>query len=308
MRSRPCPVCGSDRKPRLYAEAQFDAGKLGEFAFASRKLPEYMHYRLNECRRCDSLYASPLPTRESLTRAYVEAAFDSGQEARYASQGYAEFLPRILRQIGDCETALDIGTGDGAFLEELERHGVHRPVGVEPSAAPVAQAKPHIRGMIHNRSFCARDFEPESFSLVSCFQTLEHVDDPRGICQDAYQLLREGGALFIVSHNRRALSARLMGTKSPIFDIEHLQLFSPKSLRYTLEHAGFSDIEIEPVQNRYPLQYWTKLLPLPATLKGRVLEGLQRTGLGQLPVRIAAGNFAAIAYKRNSRTCAAAAE
>lgn len=297
MRCRACPVCGSDSDFRVYAEAQFDPDKLDEFAFASRKLPEYMHYRLNECQRCDSLYANPLPTEEALQRAYVDAAFDSGEEARFASQAYAEFLPRILRRIGEAEGALDIGTGDGAFLEQLERHGFRKLVGVEPSAAPVAQAKPHIRGLIRQEPFRAGDFNPGSFSLVTCFQTLEHVTDPQSLCRQAHGLLRDGGALFVVSHNRRALSARLLGRKSPIFDIEHLQLFSPKSLRYALERAGFRDVELHPVENRYPLRYWLKLLPLPAPVKARALRRLRTSRLGELPIKLAAGNFAAIAYK-----------
>jgi SAM-dependent methyltransferase len=302
MRSRACPVCGSDHNSRVYADACFDPDKLDEFAFASRKLPEYMHYRLNECSRCDSLYANPLPTRQSLEGAYAEAAFDSSEEARYASLSYAALLPGIERQLGDKRGALDIGTGDGAFLEQLEQRGFTDIVGVEPSAAPVASAKPHIRARIRQAPFNPADFEPGSFSLVSCFQTLEHVDDPQSLCRAAFSLLREGGALFVVSHNRRALSARLLGTKSPIFDIEHLQLFSPRSIRYALERAGFRDIEVHTVVNRYPLHYWVKLLPFPASLKSRALTRLNGTRLGKLPIQIAAGNFAAVAFKRSSST------
>ena len=68
MRSRACPVCGSDSNFRVYAEAQPEPGS------TSRQLPEYAHYRLNECRRCDSLYANPLPARQVPRRAYVELA------------------------------------------------------------------------------------------------------------------------------------------------------------------------------------------------------------------------------------------
>jgi SAM-dependent methyltransferase len=300
MRSRACPVCGSDHDCRVYADAHFDPDKLDEFAFASRKVPEYMHYRLNECRRCDSLYANPLPTRESLQQAYVEAAFDSGEEARYASLSYAEFLPAIVDRLGSLEAALDIGTGDGAFLEQLVPFGFRKLVGVEPSAAPVAQAKPGIRSLIRQAPFVASDFPKESFSLITCFQTLEHIDDPQGLCEQAYDLLHEGGALFVVSHNRRALSAKLLGRKSPIFDIEHLQLFSPRSLRYALERAGFDEVELHPVLNRYPLCYWLKLLPLPAPLKARTLERLKGSKLGKMPVKIAAGNFAAVAFKHSA--------
>ena len=41
------------RSRRPFAEAKFDLDVLDGFAFASRKLPEYMHWRLVECGRCD---------------------------------------------------------------------------------------------------------------------------------------------------------------------------------------------------------------------------------------------------------------
>ena len=59
MVSRACPVCGSDSQYRVFEEAAFDASRWDKFAFSSRKTPEYMHYRLLECGRCDLLYANP---------------------------------------------------------------------------------------------------------------------------------------------------------------------------------------------------------------------------------------------------------
>src|SRR5947209_17905513 len=112
--SRPCPICGTDADGRPFAEASIDADALGEFAFASRKLPEYMHWRLVECGRCDLLYADPAPDPDELAALYRDAAFDSGEEARLASRTYAGFLPEILRHVPDRDGAVDIGTGDGA--------------------------------------------------------------------------------------------------------------------------------------------------------------------------------------------------
>jgi SAM-dependent methyltransferase len=257
-----------------------------------------MHYRLLECGRCDVLYANPLPTRESLEAAYREAAFDSSEEARHASDVYAEFLPTILAKLPRRAAALDIGTGDGAFLEHLQRHGFERVAGVEPSRAPVEAARPSVRRLIRQSPFRPSDFEPGSFSLITCFQTLEHVYDPLALCQSTFDLLHPGGALFLVCHDRRALSARLLGTRSPIFDIEHLQLFSRRSLAYALRQAGYAGVTTHTVVNRYPLSYWMKLLPLPARAKAASLGALQRSGLGRLSLRLAAGNFAAVGYKR----------
>src|SRR5688572_16472933 len=106
MVSRACPVCGSVSQYRVFKEAAFDASRWGRFAFSSRKTPEYMHYRLLECSRCDLLYANPLPTEQALEAEYREAAFDSGEEARYAADSYAEVLPAILEKLSRRAAAL----------------------------------------------------------------------------------------------------------------------------------------------------------------------------------------------------------
>ncbi|HEY3254860.1 MAG TPA: class I SAM-dependent methyltransferase [Polyangiaceae bacterium] len=294
--ARNCPGCdANDSRP--FAEANIDPEALGAFAFASRKLPEYMHHALVVCQKCDLLYANPAPDRKSLEAAYHDAAFDASDESHYAGLTYASYLPRIALELPDRKGALDIGTGDGAFLEQLQQHGFSDVVGVEPSAAPVAAAKPAIRPLIRHAPFRSADFAAESLRLVTCFQTIEHVYDPLALCQDAVRLLRPGGALFMVCHNRRALLARAMGMKSPIFDIEHLQLFSPQSVRALLKRAGFSRVEVHTVVNRYPINYWARLSPIPGPLKPRALELLRSSGLGRITLAAPVGNLAAIAYK-----------
>jgi SAM-dependent methyltransferase len=296
---RNCPVCGSSQTDRIFAEASFAPSALDGFAFASRKLPEYMHYRIVACVGCDVLYSSPTPTREFLETAYREAEFDASEESRLAGETYGRFLDKLARRLPDRKGALDIGTGDGAFLQQLIDHGFTDVVGVEPSAAPIAVASPNVRPLIRQGPFRVSDFAASKFRLITCFQTMEHVDDPLGLCRDAHTLLRPGGALFLVCHNHRAVSARLMGLKSPIFDIEHLQLFSPKSIRKTLERAGFHDVEVHTVVNRYPLHYWAKLAPLPGPIKTPLLERLKRGVLGRTLLSVPVGNMAAIGYRQS---------
>jgi len=293
---RACPGCGA-RHSQPFADAKVEPDTLGAYAFASRKLPEYMHYALVVCLECDLLYANPATERSSLESAYRDAAFDASDESRYAGLTYASYLPRIAAKLADREGALDIGTGDGAFLEQLLQHGFSEVVGVEPSAAPVAAAKPEIRPLIRHAPFRKTDFRPESLRLITCLQTIEHVYDPIALCRDAFALLRPGGAFFLVCHNRRALLARALGLKSPIFDVEHLQLFSPKSLRIVLERAGFSRVALHPVLNRYPINYWARLSPIPNALKPRALAALRASGLGNFTIAAPVGNLAAIAYK-----------
>ena len=85
-----------------------DPARLDQFAFASRKLPEYMHHRLMICKTCDLVYASPVPAPDELHEAYAEAAFDSGTEAAYAARTYGRIVDRLIPRLPDLKGALDI--------------------------------------------------------------------------------------------------------------------------------------------------------------------------------------------------------
>ena len=54
---------------------------------------------------------------------------------------------------------------------------------------------------------------------------------PPQMISAARSLLKPGGALMIVSHNYRHWLMRLLGARSPIIDIEHLQVSEGTDLR-----------------------------------------------------------------------------
>lgn len=51
------------------------------------------------------------------------------------------------------------------------------------------------------------------------------------------------------------------------------------------------------IRNRYPIAYWTKLLPIPRGLKAILLRILSATSLGSLNISLNVGNLAAFGYK-----------
>ena len=298
LRDRECPVCGGGGDSQVAYPARIDETKLGEFAFASRKLPEFMHLRLLKCPTCGVLYASPALAPEFLADVYREAAYDSNEEAEYAAATYAEQLDSILQAIGDRGVALEIGAGNGAFLRRLIEAGFRQVIGVEPSQEAAAKADDVIRPLIRLGMFHAADFTPDSISLVSCFQTIEHVDSPRLLCSEGYQLLRPNGAIFLIGHDYNSWVTRLLGEKSPIFDIEHLQLFSKDSLRYMLTACGFEDVRIGTIRNRYPLSYWMKLMPIPVAIKRILIPLSKKLLVGRVPLNVNIGNICAVGFKR----------
>ena len=293
---RACPLCGDD-DARVLVEATLDEGKLTASAFASRKLPEYMHSRMMECNLCGMLYANPVLRPDTLADAYKDASFDSGAESRLAAITYRTLLEPHLHALPSRGSALDIGAGDGAFVEELLALRFADVIGVEPSKAPIEAAKPAVRGYLKCGIFAADQFAAESLDLITCFQVIEHVWDPVKITGDALALLKPGGLFFIVAHDRRAFSARVMGTKSPIFDIEHLQLFDKPTSAALLRNAGFNAINVTSVQNKYPVDYWLKLFPLPGPLKSALRGLAETTGVGKRLLSLPAGNLAVVGQK-----------
>ena len=295
--SRNCPICPGAATSRPYAQANIDTRKLNNFAYSSRKTPEYMHYRLEECTQCDLIYAADIPSTNYLGQAYLEADFASSLEAHYASRTYQTVVAKLQTKLPDKIGALDIGAGDGCFLEKLLELGFSHVQGVEPSTAPIRAAKTEIRPLIKHSLFKAQDYPQESYSLITCFQTIEHVDDPLELARSAAKLLKPQGALLIICHNRRSLVNTLLGAKSPIRDIEHLQLFSPQSARRLMEQAGYINIQVRPIVNRYPLDYWFRLVPLSQGTKSKLTAIATRLGIIQLPLPMPVSNLAVLGYK-----------
>ncbi len=289
--SRFCSICGQGSS-NLHLEGNFQQEKLNEFSFSSRKEPEPFHLRLFLCEDCDLIYANPALSEKITDSQYQEAAFDSNIEAAYAARTYAKYLP----QKSAITSALDIGTGGGEFLFELQKVGVKNLCGVEPSVSAINTAHSQIKPFIRQGFFDRKNYQENQFDLVSCFQTLEHVFDPLQLSCDAYSLLKKDGRFFVVTHNFRGRVNQILGEKSPIYDIEHLQLFSPKSLRRMLENAGFKDIKVFSIINTYPIFYWLKLFPKFPTKKA-LIEFLKKAKIGHLAISLPIGNLGAIATK-----------
>jgi SAM-dependent methyltransferase len=197
---------------------------------------------------------------------------------------------------------LDIGTGNGVFLEELLKLGFSNIAGVEPSKTPVASSSPAVRPFIKLGVFQGSDYSQNQFALVTCFQTLEHLSDPLKTCREIHRILKPGGAFYAVAHNRLSPINRLLGRYSPIFDIEHLQLFSSESLIGLLKTAGYETVECWSIRNTYPLHYWIKLFPIPRLLKTSILRFLKGSGIDQLPITLPVGNIAVVGFKSLERT------
>lgn len=247
-----CVACGAQTSPR-FAE-NIDESKISSQTFSSRKRPELMHHTYYECHECKTLCTDGVDVGDLAAR-YRDSVHESITESEFAARTYVRLL---LKHGGHVpRTALDVGCSDGTFLHQLAQKGVVRVVGIEPSHDAARQGHhPDVEIFIGS----LEDFaSTETFEAVFLLQTIEHIPQPSVVLKELMSRVSSGGALYIVCHNRLSLVNRVLGRRSPIFDIEHLQIFTKKGIKSLVLREGYRAEKVRSFANRYPLSYALRL-------------------------------------------------
>ena len=290
-----CAICHTEgNATELYA-ANFDIRDFNPEIFSARRLPDRIHYRMVKCSTCSLVRSDPVADDSTLGELYRQSTFDYGTEVANLRRTYGKYLKRLDAFGVHKHSLLEIGCGNGFFLEEAQACGYADVHGVEPSSAAISSAAPDVRERIVCDMMRPGLFADASFDVVCLFQVFDHLPDPAGVLAEAHRVLKPGGMVLILNHNIDALSARLLGERSPIIDLEHTCLYSPKTLANLAADQGFATLESGAVFNDYTLYYLTRLVPLPGFLKRPLLALLRSTPLGRLQVSVPLGNLYLIA-------------
>jgi SAM-dependent methyltransferase len=153
----------------------------------------------------------------------------------------------FVRELGQFGNALDLGCGDGRLTADLRA--------AELTAADVSLvALKRARKRLPDATIVLLEpghglpFEPESFDLVLCADTIHEVQDVARLVADAKRVLAPGGRLAITApaHGRRTGLRVLGGGLDERFDPREpaLRFFTRRSLADLLDLAGFEEIEI----------------------------------------------------------------
>lgn len=183
---------------------------------------------------------------------------------------------------------LEIGCGNGYFLRALQDIGISDVYGIEPGKDMVAEAPPRLRDRIIVDVFKKDQFPDNSFDLICCFHTLDHVVAPLELAKTSFSLLKSGGVIIVVTHDTDGLSVKLFGQRSPIFDIEHIYLFNKKTIFSLFERAKFSIVKVSNLVNTYPLSYWIRMSGLGLPISWLPIDP---------PISLAGGNLVLVARK-----------
>ncbi len=222
-------------------------------------------FHIVRCEGCGLAFQDPQPTDEDLAQTYYHdeewtRAILGPLREKVRERARQQLQMLIDASVRPDGALLDVGCSIGAFMAIAESAG-WRATGVEIGAATAAAARE--RGLdvrTGTLGQVAPELAPGSFSLVTFWDVLEHLRDPRVELESARGLLRPGGLLAAALPNvagwyPRAtyrLLARPTGRwEYPELPV-HLYDFSPDTFRRLLGNAGFQDVRVR----TYATPFW----------------------------------------------------
>ena len=297
LSSTRCAICNTPGNAAELYSANFDLLALNPVVFSARRLPDQIHYRLVKCNTCGLVRSDPIAPPEVLAKLYQQSTFTYTEEVANLKRTYGHYLAELVTYGAQKKALLEIGCGNGFFLEEALAQGYQHVQGVEPSQEAVLGASSTVRPNILCDIVRPGLFVPEQFDVVCMFQVLDHIPDPGILLEECFKVLKSGGLVLCLNHNVESWSARLLKDRSPIIDIEHTYLYSPATLSRLFEVYGFNVRRVGPVYNRYTLYYLVRLVPLSMILKSWLLQLLKGSLLGCIRMSVPLGNIYIAAQK-----------
>lgn len=298
LRPAPCAICLVDGEVDELYPATVTLDDYTPERFSARRLPDRVHHRVVRCRTCGLVRSSPVVDPAVLASLYRKSTFHYEHEISNLARTYRRYLRRAMRKqpAGDL-TLLEIGCGNGFMLIEARQLGFASTTGVEPSHDAVEGADPGVRPSIICDVLRPGLLEDGRFDVACLFQVFDHLPNPGEALELCYNALRPGGSIILFNHNVRAVSARLLGRRSPIIDVEHTYLFDPRTIVALCRAKGFKVDDSGPAWNWCSLSYLAHLLPLRGPIKGPALGLLRRSRLGRVNLVLPLGNLYVIARK-----------
>lgn len=202
----------------------------------------------------------PSPTLEELRAFYLDKYYPK-QEADQKVLQYAsdyDALELEHKRIAGLEalrvldrppgTLLEIGVGEGFFLDEFHRAG-WTIQGVDFTSDAVDKWKPHLAGSVIAADIgaflAARSAAGDRFDLIALNNVIEHVLDPVALMGQIRNLLAPGGVARVAMPNEaswiqsRAVALGHAEDQFWVMPPEHLNYFDIASGARLLQHCGF---------------------------------------------------------------------
>ena len=242
-----CNLCGADDAREIYP-ARYDHTSAASLVEKYRSSgDEVLIDRLVRCNRCGLQYLDPRPRADVILEGYSE-----GSDENFVSQvaGRERTSERCLdvieRHAGRRGRILDIGTAAGSFLHVARRRG-WQVAGCEPNRWLCDWARENYGLSVHPGTLVDMpDTRAAGFDVVTLWDVLEHLADPRATLAECRRLLKPGGILVVNYPDVGSWIARLMGRRWVFLLSVHLYYFTPATIERLLDDTGFDPVGRRP--------------------------------------------------------------
>lgn len=142
---------------------------------------------------------------------------------------------KIAKSINSGQEFIDVGSGNGYFLNKLAEAGYHGEA-IDISKEAVRMAETTLKNKSSIKVKVADIFKyrkEKKVDVVFSFETLEHIKDDVGAMKSMNRLLRKGGSLVLSIPAHQSLWSRIDEIKG------HYRRYEKKELIDKLKDAGF---------------------------------------------------------------------
>ncbi|HSB19966.1 MAG TPA: class I SAM-dependent methyltransferase [Anaeromyxobacteraceae bacterium] len=288
-----CYLCGGSRIAlRFPARGE---GVADHRAFSCTSFGHRRHPPIWACAECGLLFQSPRPSEADLLAAYgnvEDPIYLAERENRYLTFRRAVRLlgpPRGLR-------LLDVGAYCGFFVD-VAREAGWAAEGLELSRWAAAHAR-SLGLAVRNETLEERARSGARYDVVTMWDVVEHLADPRRDLGHAFRLLRPGGRLAVSTIDARSAVARLLGSRWPWLMDMHLFYFDRRNLPALLEGLGFRVLERRDYVHTVSAGYLLRKVEASFPAAGWLARAARRAVPGRLPVPVSLGDNMVVIAER----------
>ncbi len=189
---------------------------------------KFQKAHLVKCQDCGFIFSQKKPTHEELKIYYNSYPVDSSISPITLTR-YDELL-RKLEQFRKTNNILDVGCGDGHFLEVAKKNNWNV-FGTEfRKEAVECCLKKGI--YTHHGPLSSLVQNPGYFDVITSFEVFEHINNPLEETDLFKKFLRPGGIAYVTTPNFNSLTRRILGNKwNVIVYPEHISYYTIATLK-----------------------------------------------------------------------------
>lgn len=203
----------------------------------------YENYNLVKCTDCSFVFILAIPSELELQEYYGMYSYSQNPYlSPITIKRYNELL-NYFEQYRHLNRILDVGCGVGFFLVEAKKRG-WEVYGTEYSSAGIERCK-EKNIFVKEGVLKASDFDYKQFDVITSFEVIEHINNPKDEMTEISKLLRSGGLLYVTTPNFNSISRNLLKDKWAMIHYPgHLSYYTPNTLKRLMVNFGFKKKKI----------------------------------------------------------------